>query len=126
MSSFWQHLLACVRRRYDKIIRYYSVRSYMITLYSKPCVKRPLPKRPKIDFQDHLSRNAGQKYCRMLSWSILQYFLPSLSYHWPLSYLFCLFFSGRFTQVLLYIFKGLFLSKFISAQFYQQNIVFSE
>ena len=29
-------------------------------------VKRPLSKRPKIDFQGQLSLNAGQKYCRML------------------------------------------------------------
>ena len=35
-------------------------------LYSKTCVKRPLPNRPKIGFQDQLSLNAGQKYCRML------------------------------------------------------------
>ena len=34
--------------------------------YSKTCVKRPLPKRPKIGFQDQLSLNAGLKYCRML------------------------------------------------------------
>ena len=33
--------------------------------YSKTCVKRPLSKRPKIDFRDQLSLNAGQKYCRM-------------------------------------------------------------
>ena len=33
---------------------------------SKTCVKRPLSKRPKIGFQDQLSLNAGQKYCRML------------------------------------------------------------
>ena len=35
-------------------------------LYSKTCVKLPLSKRPKIGFQDQLSLNAGQKYCRML------------------------------------------------------------
>ena len=29
-------------------------------------VKRPLAKIPKIGFQDQLSLNAGQKYCRML------------------------------------------------------------
>ena len=29
-------------------------------------LKRPLSKRPKIGFQDQLSLNAGQKYCRML------------------------------------------------------------
>ena len=34
--------------------------------------------------------------------SILQYFRPSLSYHLPLSPLFCLFLSGRLRQVLLY------------------------
>ena len=35
-------------------------------------------------------------------WSILQYFQPSLSYHLSLRPYFCLFLSGRFTQVLLY------------------------
>ena len=34
--------------------------------YSKTCVKWPLPKRPKIGFQDQLSLNAGSKYCKML------------------------------------------------------------
>ena len=33
---------------------------------SKTCVKWPLSKRRKIEFQDQLSLNAGQKYCRML------------------------------------------------------------
>ena len=32
----------------------------------KTCLKRPLKIRPKIGFQDRLSLNAGQKYCRML------------------------------------------------------------
>ena len=34
--------------------------------YSKTSVKRPLSKRPQIGFQDKLSLNAGQMYCRML------------------------------------------------------------
>ena len=34
--------------------------------------------------------------------SILQSFQPSLSYHLSLRFLFCLFLSGRFGQVLLY------------------------
>ena len=53
--------------------------------HSKNGVKLPLSKIPKNVFQDQLSLNAGQKYCRMLS------FRP----------LFCLhvFLSGRFTQV---------------------------
>ena len=35
-------------------------------MYSKICLKRPLSKRPKNGFQDQLSLNVGQKYCRML------------------------------------------------------------
>ena len=34
--------------------------------YSKTCVKWPLSKRQKIGYQDQLSLNAGQKYCRLL------------------------------------------------------------
>ena len=34
--------------------------------------------------------------------SILQFFQPSLSYHLSFKFLFCLFLSGPFTQVLLY------------------------
>ena len=37
-----------------------------ICIYSKTCVKWPLSKRPQIVFQDKLSLNAGQPYCRML------------------------------------------------------------
>ena len=50
-------------------------------------------RRPKIGFQDLLSLNAGQKYCRILQESILQYFRPSLSYHLSLRPLFSLFFE---------------------------------
>ena len=35
-------------------------------MYSKTCLKQPLSKRLKIGFQDQLSLNVGQKYCRML------------------------------------------------------------
>ena len=37
-------------------------------MYSKTCLKRPHKKKPKIGFgfQDQLSLNVGQKYCRML------------------------------------------------------------
>ena len=34
--------------------------------YSKTCVKWLLSKKQQIDFQDPLSLNTGQKYCRML------------------------------------------------------------
>ena len=73
----------------------------LILKYSKTCLKRPL-KRPKIGFQAGLSLNSCQKYRRMLQETILQYFLPSLSYHLSLRSLFCLFLSGRLRQVLLY------------------------
>ena len=43
-------------------------------IYSNTCVKRPLSKGQKIGIQDQLLLNAGQKYCRMLEGSILQYF----------------------------------------------------
>ena len=71
---------------------------------SKTCVKRPLSKRPKIGFQDQLSLNAGQNIAEC-SWSILQYVRLSLCYHLSFTSLFCLFLSGRFTQVLLYSFN---------------------
>ena len=35
-------------------------------MYSKTCLKRPLRKKTKIGFQDQVSLNAGQKFCRML------------------------------------------------------------
>ena len=34
--------------------------------YSRTCLKRPHSKRPQIGFQDQLTLNAGQKYCKML------------------------------------------------------------
>ena len=49
----------------DKQISYYP-ESISQAEYSKACLKRPLSKRPKIAFQDQLSLDAGQKYCRML------------------------------------------------------------
>ena len=47
----------------------------------KPVLSRHSKRRPKIVFQDRLLLYAGQKCCRMLQESILQYFQPSLSYH---------------------------------------------
>ena len=35
-------------------------------MYSKTCLKRSLKKKTEIDFQDRISLNAGQKYCKML------------------------------------------------------------
>ena len=73
-------------------------------VYSKTCVKQQLSNSQKIGFQDQFLLNAGQMYCRCSKGSILQNFRPSLSYHLSLRSLFCLFLSGRFTQVLLYLY----------------------
>ena len=43
-----------------------------VYIYSKTCLKRSLKKKTEMGFQDRLSLNAGQKYCRMLKESILQ------------------------------------------------------
>ena len=58
----------------DNLVRYYW--EFMLEavqalhreggLYSKTCLKRSLKRRQKIGFQDRLSLNAGQMYCRML------------------------------------------------------------
>ena len=43
-----------------------EISSYTIFVnYGKTCPKRLISKRPKISFQDKLSLNACQKYCRM-------------------------------------------------------------
>ena len=73
-----------------------------LSLYSKTCLKLPISKRPQIGFQDQLSLNAGQTYCRMLQRehsAILSTFikLPFVIKIFIFSIL-----SGRFTQVLLY------------------------
>ena len=73
---------------------------------SKTCVKRPLSKRLKIDFQDQLLLNVDQKYCRMLQGEysailstfiklpfVIKIFVLSI-FEWP-------FYTG-FTQILLY------------------------
>ena len=66
------------------------------SIYSKTCliIKRPLRKKTKIGFQDRLSLNAGQKYCRMLEHSailstfikllfVIKIFVLSI-FEWPL------------------------------------------
>ena len=72
--------------------------------YSKTCVKGPLSKRLKVGFQDQLSLNAGQKYCRMLQGehsAILSTFikLPIVIKIFVLSIFEWLFYTG-FTEIL--------------------------
>ena len=61
-------------------------------------------KKTKKWFSRPIKLNAGQRYCRRLKGSNLQYFRPALRcHHSPLKPLFCLLLSGRFRQVLLYL-----------------------
>ena len=46
-------------------------KSASLQIYSITCLKRSLKKKTKIGFQDWLSLNAGQKYCRMLEHSAI-------------------------------------------------------
>ena len=71
----------------------FSVDYNLDHICSKTCVKQLLSKRPKIGFQDQLSLNAGQKYCRMLQGEqhTQQYFRPSLSYNFSLRFFFVYF-----------------------------------
>ena len=48
-----------------------DLNSLILLKYSKTCLKRPLSKRPKIVFQDHLSLNAGQSIAECSKGSIL-------------------------------------------------------
>ena len=68
-----------------------------VVYWFQSTVKRPHSKRPpKNGFQNQLSLNAGQKYCRILLTFIK---LPFVIKIFVLSFL-----SGRSTQVLLYYF----------------------
>ena len=104
-----KHLNNCTR----ELRRLYLVEDYVDSLkvrfsYTvKPVLSDHSKRRSKSAFQDRLSLNAGQKYCRMLSWSILQYFRPSLSYRLSLRPLFCLFLSDSLKVRFSYIYIGL-------------------
>ena len=71
-------------------------------MYRKTCLKQPLSKRPNF-FQDKVSINAGQKYCRMLQREQSAIFLTFIKLTLSLRSLFCLFLSAIFTQILLYL-----------------------
>ena len=87
--------------------------------YSKICLKRPLKKKTKIGFQDRLSLNAGQKYCRMLQRKhsailstfiklsfVIKIFVLSI-FEWPLKTGFTIqdIFSQYMNQLYMYVLK---------------------
>ena len=72
-------------------------------MYSKTCLKRPLKKKTKIGFQDRLSLNAGQKYCRMLQGEHSAILLTLIKLPFAIkTFVLSFFLSGRLRQVLLY------------------------
>ena len=77
--------------------------AFIFLLYSKTCVKRPLLKDQKLVFKTNYRLMQVKSIAECSKGSILQYFRPSLSYHLSLRHLFCLFKSGRFMQILLYL-----------------------
>ena len=65
----------------------------------KPVLSGQSQRRQKLGFQDRLSLNAGQKYCRMLEHSAILSTFIKLPF--VIKIVFCLFLSGRLRQVLL-------------------------
>ena len=73
-----------------------TVSVYKNNQYSKTCLKRTLKTKTNIGFQDQLSLNVGQKYCRMLQWEhsalrstfiklpFVNYTFVLSSFEWPL------------------------------------------
>ena len=64
-----------------------------MSLYSKACVKRQLSKYPKLVFKTNYRLMKVKELQNAPKGRILQYFRSSLSYHLPLTSLFCLFFE---------------------------------
>ena len=74
------------------------------SICSKTCVTRTLKKTKKC-FEDQLSPNAGQKYCKMLQrehsaifFTFIKLLVVIKIFVLSIFELFCLFLSGRFTQ----------------------------
>ena len=79
-----------------------SLFSKIVILYSNACVKQPLSERPKIGFQDQLSLNTGQKYCRVLQGEHSAILLTFIKLPFVIKVFVLSILSGCFTQVLLY------------------------
>ena len=68
----------------------------------KPVFSGHSKRRPKLVFKTDYRLMQVKSIAECSPWSILQYFLPSLSYHLSFRFLFCLFLSCRLRQALLY------------------------
>ena len=78
-----------------------SVSSFTVFLKNRNFISKI--RRSKVT--DYAALMQGKCIAECSKGSILQYFRPSLSYYLSLMSLFCLFLSGRLTQVLLYAFS---------------------
>ena len=65
-NEFFEVILKKNQQTTKESMQNYQACHISFVQYSKTCVKRPLSKSLKFGFQDQLSLNAGQKYCRML------------------------------------------------------------
>ena len=72
-------------------------------MYSKTFAKRATLKTLKIDFQDQLSLNAGQKYCRMLQGEHFAILLTFIKLPFVIKIFVLSILSGCFAQFLLYM-----------------------
>ena len=67
----------------------------------KPVLSGHSKRTPKLVFNTDYRLMQVKSIAECSPWSILQYFRPSLGYHFPLRPLICPFLSGRLGQVLL-------------------------
>ena len=70
---------------------------------SKTFFKRPLKEKTKIGFQDRLSLNAGQRYCRMLQGEHSAILSTSIKLPFVIKIFVLSILSGHLRQVLLYM-----------------------
>ena len=98
---------AQARRRLGEMV---SLMTADTSTYNKTCVSQ---KERKLVFKTNYPLMQVKSIAECSKWSILQYFRPSLSYHLSLRSLLCLFLSGLFAQVLLYMRSKMYMGNLI-------------
>ena len=93
--------MECQQHRFYDITVLVLVHSTNITTLT-PVLSGHSKRRPKTGFQDRLSLNADQRYCRMLRGEHSAKLSTFIKPPFVIKIIVCLFLSGRFTQVLLY------------------------
>ena len=80
----------------------YGLSSLIHSTTVKPVLISHSKRTQKLVFRTDYCLMQAKSIAECSKGSILQYFRPSLSYHFSLRHLFCLFLSGRLRQILLY------------------------